>query len=422
MRGLLKRGFLSKLAPKHRLHITRRGFLSLLAAAAVASTATLVPVESEAARLIVGSRVAGGTDPFPLYTAFDRNTVPPHTASGDWGTQRVIVAPTQPSGMTSASVANMAELESALTAGSRNITLTADINNGEYHYLVDASISNCRINLNGHLLKSVAFGNGFSSTVGERLEIVGPGKCGQISWNGAWSDVIVRDLEAFGPGLQDGVGDVHAFGYSETTQEITRIAFINVYAACGSEFWIGTSRDLYVFNCNITTGLITPRPVNDEAWGFRNAINSKGYTIYVDCIIEGVRFHRIRQHGGSEDMYTFIDRCEFRDAVESRIYERSMHSGIGTLGYHAVWARNITIYATGGSANWVCDYTEPGAPTGYVRYENFTVYSDTFTSQDNFQYSGTVNGAKTGTWSFNVYTTPPAWGSPGDPTTITWDI
>jgi hypothetical protein len=360
----------------------------------------------------------GGADPYTWYPSLDKDTVPFHAGAGDWGPQYTIQEAAAPVPTTSVSVATWGEFETAVLAGSRTITLTANISGSES--MIDGSTADLDINLNGFRLRSFRF-----SGTSERVRIRGgatigthyPGSQLHNVWffNGS-HDIILDGIDLTGPARIGSPLDAStAFSLGGALGSRSRLAVTRCRVMAGCEGYIGECDDTIVTGCSFYTGAETPRPVEDEAWAWRLSGGVGGHIFY-DNDIRGVRFHRIRMHPDGSSTYLWIDSNVFVDRVESRILtcDASMvTSPVGDLA--GFWATNNETWATGGSPSW---YSTDSA---YVNFSNNTFHSDTFTSDANLTASGYTTFVRAGN-TFGALTADPSWGGPGDPTGLTWDL
>jgi hypothetical protein len=377
-----------------------------------------------------GSAGAGastpGDEPFAWYPALDLATIPFHTGSGSWGEQRTVVPAAAPVVSGTVDVATVDELTAALSTGGLTIRLTADIIGGtnEIRTAFDFDIHDCDLDLNGHLLSNVVFGGYFDATSGSRIRfrsgteaVHGDGsRLHYVQFFGEWSDVIMDSIDITGPGHVNG-GDSSALGVAGT---MTRLNIVNSRIAAGCNGYLGTASDLIVAGCSVMTGLFPDPPSNDEAWGFRVAVESTGYHIFFRNDIRGNRYHRIRSHPIGSSNYGWIVENTFVDRNESRILwvnSAAGNSGVDGGDLSGWWTLRNRTWATGGVPSWECIDGQ------YVRVEDNEFHSDTFTSDGVFVVveppatDVVVRGN-----TYGPLDPDPPWGGPGDPSGLDWQL
>lgn len=375
----------------------------------------------------------GGADPLLWYPSYDKSQIPFHVAGGDYGTQYVIQEAAEPTLTTTGTVSNAAQLADALYTGGVEITPTDDIGPWVFN---DFDIADCRVIVPpGALWEAPTIGAFDGSVTVERLLISGEslshGSGGQLHEFKAFApfvDAVITGLDLSGPGGNAGCVSLERVSSSRL---MNRIAVVNCRAKSGGWFYYGTAGDLLFANLSILTGADLVNVA--EAWGFRVDFGFDGacLMIDVDCRSDparsGFAYPRIRHCPKSPGArYAWHDGLTLVERVESSLVwqsSQSGNSGVDGGNLDASWFRNILAIATGGTALFSM------RDCVYARAENIEFQSDTFTTESQIitndaspLETGPSDVLKSGITFSSLPGSDPAWGGPGDPSGINWNI
>lgn len=392
------------------------------------------------ARPVAGSG-AGGTNPYAHYTALDKNTIPWHVASGFWGAQSSIAEANAPTGsLTNVNAANFAELESAVLAGSRRITLTAsidgngnEINNGVALHDIEIIVPS------GLVLKNVRFGAIFNDLVqsaririrGSTLGVYGTG--GQIHHLDFcnWDDIIIDGLDVTGPGSFASGGShwsiiSRAFGGLHAE----RLAVQNCKGRCGGYWYIGDSSDAVFANCSVITGEDLPvGGVDTEAWATRFAFGTNGNIVVYNCDfrVNEARgtsdgHYRIRCHPSNLLRYVYVSNCRLVNNADGQMlwsHSAAGNSNVDGGNSASTWLVNTEMFADSSvtPAIVIGDTLAARVQGNTIRAAN--VNSDSFISFSPSNTTPVADPLASGN-SYFGYSAPGSWLGPGDPTALNY--
>jgi hypothetical protein len=376
------------------------------------------PGVQRAVRASVASGGGSGTDPNPLYSALDMNTIPFHVGAGAWGAQLVFQTASLPTITSDVNVATGAELSAALAVNGRRATLTANITSGSAQGfdITDNEI----VVPNGFLLSGFVIGTFSPATeVTTRLRITK-----------ASGDTIggqVHELTMFGATAQDIIIDGLQLSADTSGNAIpiyidcpttTRHAFLrNRIISAVATYGYGCE---HLLICGNSAYHDANNTGDGGDWGFR--ISSPGASIFFQNDVRGNSYAPLRYHprNGSALQYAWAKSNTFvsHDVAGGRVIDT--HDTAGTSGYpnniDAVWFLDNTFYVDQPMTE-LTTRDDASAAADYVRKTGSTVYG----SNGPFGSGGASDADVTTGNTFNV-TNPgePAWGAAGDPTGIDW--
>lgn len=367
-------------------------------------------ITQSGARLFVTA--PSGEDLYPFYTALDLNEIPFHTASGDYGAQLAIQAPTAPTITSTSNAADCTALLGAVEVVGRQVTVTADFAGCE---LGPEAIEDVEIIVpSGRLLNGLTIGNSFTGTTIDRLRVTkqsGDTIGGQIQsfWiigaDGALNDIII-----------DGIQISADSGCAYDGTSLNRYAFLRNRiraAVCG--YGYGGRHGVFAGNS-------VEHDANDTIdtgdWGFRQGAGdlAEGPYIFFQNDIRGAHYAKIRTHPvatPATPTYTWVAENTFESlgGGESRFVDLTGTSS--TVGYpklDAGWMLNNVLWTNNDAGGVQMDVGE----VDYVRVQGNTINGTTTGLNSTGASDGVVSG--------NTYNadpgTPPAWGAAGDPTGI----
>lgn len=374
----------------------------------------------------------GSGAPYIWYPALDMNTIPFHTAAGEWGVQRAIVAPLAPQGtLTEVTVSNAADFNTQYMIGSRQITIDTSFTHGGTPI---GNTSDVDIIINpGVVVTNLALGTAIDSgAVHTRIRVRGPtvgaysgGQVHQWSSQARLDDLILDGIALTGadPGSTAFVCNGNHVGGNT--------AIVNCKVHAGGEAFFAPIREgkSTVFAGNtVLTGSSNPPSANPEAWGFRverAADNrSTATVVFYKNDIRGNRvstsqYHRIRMHQEAQGGYSWLKENVFVDHIEARIF--TVNSSMVNTGgpwsgnQDGVWFLTNTIYAE------TLSLTPEGArviDSTYTKITDNVFYGDVTSSHVTAEES-TNSDPITGN-TYNTIIADPAWLSPGDPSALDW--
>jgi hypothetical protein len=375
-----------------------------------------------------------GEDPYTWFPAFDKNDYPPHTESGFWGAQQAIQEAAAPTGLTPVNVANASELTTALTAGNREITLTANISN--YTFNGTTLIEDIDLIIpEGITFSGVSIGTAFPALTtvftrfrmrGETVGVFGGGQAHDINFSLApgSTDFIVEGLNLTGPGGNNSPLTFSTVGHGD----LDRLAIHNNRAHCGGYFYIGTASNLIVVGNSVRTG--SDLVDTDEAWGIRHY--PRGHTIiaYNDIRSNPSRtnqaYARVRFHPDDDvtDAHAWIAHNTFVERVEGNfLWNNSAagHSSVDAGDMGTLWY--LENHVIGGSS---CVFTLGDTTAARVidnTFESVALASSTNISNGGGDTTVCPDVVKTpNTYTGSVPGSDPAWGAAGDPDGLDWEI
>lgn len=387
----------------------------------------------------------GGGDAYVWYPDLDLNDIPFHTASGDWGPQYTVAEATAPSTTTAVTVTTWSGFQSAMLAGSRQITIGADIDGSMG--LIDGNVTDVDVIIpSGRILRSFnvnRFNNGQTCT---RLRFRGPtvgthsgGQLHNVIFYGQpTSDLIFDGIDITGPGVvANGSPPPDWVQQSAirigTSGEGERVAITNCRCMVGNYFFIGDVKDLIVTGSSFYSGAEPRQSSGVEGWVFRViGPPDGGAHIFYNNDLRGTRFHKLRFHPDGSTTYCWIDSNYLVDMNEGRLLACSSALVSSPKGYYAgLWATNNECWTDiNDTANAGPEFSS--GSSAYVRFENNLFRSDELTGDGSLGISdveGLIpNGDEDWLKTANTFSAgtavAPSWktGTPGDPTGLTWDI
>lgn len=406
--------------------------------------------------------VGGGTDPYPLYTAFDRNELPFHTAAGSWGAQVPFQAPTPPTTTRQVTVTTTGQFNTEAAVAGTEVTVGADfaessivtINANDVDVIVPSGRSI------GGLIFASHGGTGRSrmrvrkATVDTRGGRVGEMRSASVA-TGQNTDIIIDSIDVNGCGdFGNAAENNMAFYLSGNTGQMALRVFIhNVRAISGQATGFFHADHMLIANCSIrASGVDRTTADRAEGWAYRGGGTP---SVIVDSQIETTRYHVLRPNThGLANEYFYIARTVLMNLSESKI---------GWLGnrlatpstdeyWWAAWVKDCTIYSgadstcngSGGTDSQLfslnsCTYSRI---TGNTIYSGGTGNAKTWalsnlTSERNTAISNAnasslmisvgraplpadahSSDADLATNTFSTLTGRPSWGSAGDPTAV----
>lgn len=309
-------------------------------------------------------------DPYPLYTAFDRNQVPWHTASGDWGAQVSIDAPTQPTTSRSVTVHNATDFATEAATNGTLITVGTGWTGNSLATIAGDDID---VNLNGQNIGGLALPFGGDN---QRIRIRGGGRMGQFyAPSGTFTDITI-----------DGV-DINAdsnLSAGEANTAIrhagTRWAVLNCRVISPGPGFGGGSSHFFVGNTNIYAAALSRTDAgSDEGWGLRHSDGSGPITI-VDSMLSSTRYATLRTHchTGYDNHFLYIGSSGARRSAiisysEARllwIWEAGTGLGDGCV----IEDTDFWTYSDGDCAFLTSDILADDCP--YTRFSNLGCYSE----------------------------------------------
>ncbi len=361
-------------------------------------------------------------DPYPLYPSFDRSTVPWHTASGGWGPQVVIQAPTLPTTTRSVTVNTTGQFNTEAAVSGTQITIGTSFSGAS---VVSITASDIDVIIpSGRVIGAIQIGSFGGSTPYARIRIRGStpgshsgGRMGQLrSQNaaGTTTDVVLDGIDLNGDS---------SYGGGETNQafrcDINRMAVLNCRVISAGYIWLGATSHLFIGNSNFYHGAAARASVGYvEGWGIRN---QKGPMTIVDSRIQGTRYANVRAQAiGNADEVLYIGNTLLVNVAEGQtLWAWEDLQGGTTFQGEGVLMENSAIYthtATG------CNVGGADIRTSDVTWAE--IKNNTFYGAGNSVFTQTtinnaIKGGGVGTGNtFNTLTTVPAWAGPGDPTLV----
>lgn len=378
-----------------------------------------------------GSLAAG--DGLIWYPSYSKSEIPFHVAAGDYGDQYPIPEAAGPTLSDTGTVANASQLADALYTGGVEITPTDDIGPWVFN---DFDILDSKVILPpGMVWESPTIGAFDGSVSVERLLICGEtlahGSGGQLHQFKAFApyvDAVISGLDLSGPGGNAGCVSLERVSSSRAME---RIAVVNCRAKSGGWFYYGTAGDLLFANLSILTGADLVNVA--EAWGFRVDFGFTGacLMIDVDCRSDpgrtGFAYPRIRHCPKSPGAkYAWHDRLTLVERVESSLVwqsSQSGNSGVDGGDLEGSWFRNILAIATGGTALFsMRDCVYARALDIEFQSDTFTTESQIITNDASPLETGPSDVLKSGITFAGPPGSDPAWGGPGSPASINWNL
>jgi hypothetical protein len=370
-------------------------------------------------------------DPYPWHTSFNRQDAPWHIGSGSWGAQVEIDAPAAPVTTRQVTVHTQANFNTEAAVDGTEITIGtgwstgATVTGSDIDIIVPAGITISHIQLGAWPYEvPVDRLRVRGTTLGEHSG----GRVGQF-----------RDFELASDIIIDGVDINNASGFSTAETNAcfrcygTRYFIGNVRGISAGALWLGGAKHVFIANSNFYHGGATRAQVGvAEGWGFRN---TGGPFTIVDSQIAGTRYHNVRMQsvGGSGELF-FTTGTDYMALAEgpcawlwNNLNQSPLANGQGAI----VRACRIYGYSHAGCG---LSHELTANNCNYSRVEHNTFYSGGAVNYtqgylDARQAAGGTAGALAGeggagdhNWSvgnmFAALTAFPAWGGPGDPTSI----
>jgi len=337
--------------------------------------------------------------------------------------------------LTSVSVANASELDTALSAGARTITLTASI---DAYSFGSESVADVDIVIPPGIIFSNAILGRWNSGAPDRVftrvrfrgNTVGTHSGGQlhnlqILFAPDSSDIIFDGLDLTGRG--------HVFLPTNPADDLARLAFQYNRIHSGGLFIQTKAFDFTVcFNSILTGSDNTQAPGNDEAYAFRWYPGRNGIFYANDIRSSTVRaggtgYSRFRFHpydAGGSDAYGWVSNNTIVDRVDSNIFwlnSQAGHSSVDQGDMAAVWFTENLVIAENPA---VFQFTFGDSDHAYVQGNTFQ--SDVITDVSDISAAGGNTTCPDPTFTPNTYAalpgSDPAWGGPGDPSGLDWTI
>lgn len=272
-----------------------------------------------------------GTDPYPFYPTFDRNTIPWHTAAGSWGPQYAITAPTAPTTTRSVTVnsigntgtpgtfdyeANISGTQITIGTSFAENTI-ATIRGDDIRVIVPPSIamggiqigdtSNFPVQINPHRVAIIgALDGSRGGRVGQiRAQCIAPDLSTDLIVDG----VDVNGAGSFSPNAEQWQG----FRGNVTRAFIHNVRGISpgYFAQAGGINWV-------IANTTMFAGASTRTDVGYvEGWGWRS---NAGPLYFIDCDLQTTRYHVLRPHtddGAGE--YFYVKNCRIINLAEGQM-------------------------------------------------------------------------------------------------------
>ena len=378
------------------------------------------------------------TDYYEWYPSLDLNTIPFHTGAGFWGAQSPFQTALAPQGaLTEVNVATAGELTTALTAGSRRITLTADIDSYSF---TAGNITDVDIIIpSGRIFSNIGLGRynaGDPDRVITRLRIRG-------STVGSYSGGQLHRLQLFpGPGsadfIIDGVGITGTGNspgepllFSGPYENISRVAMQYNRIHSGGICTINKLSDFAFCGNSVLTGSQTGlAPGSDEAYAIRHYPQDRtiiyGNDIRSDTARTSAAYSRLRFNPDADaaGAHVWASNNTIIERIESHVFW--LNSQIGNSGVDAgdmgtIWFEDNLVICTGGTPFMYF------ADSDHARVNGNTFQSDTITSVANISADGGPTPYTTcpdPVFTQNTYEalpgSDPAWGAAGDPSALDW--
>lgn len=408
--------------------------------------------------------VAGGagTDPYPLYPAFDRNELPFHTASGSWGAQVPFEAPSPPVTTRQVTVTTTGDFDTEAAVDGTEITIGASFATSSTIHIKANDID--VILPNAYSTGGITIGD-FNVAGKARIRIRRPtgeargGRTGQIrsigtgTGGGYHSDIIIDGVDNNGQSNFGGPDeDNNCFYLGAHTPAHRRIFIHNVRGLCGSHLGYMDFNHTLIANCSLRSSAVNRTTSGDaEGWGIR------GYgtpLVIVDSHLETTRYHVIRPNTWNNDNeYFYLARSKIVNLSEGKIGWLGLKLTDPAWGFYwGAWVIDCDIYAGADSTcnssgddgepflSYNCTYTRiknnrfyVGGTANVITWDvtDMTTDRNAAISVCNADATLVSNGraplpsdaqssdADLATNTFYTLTGRPSWGGCGDPTGIT---
>jgi hypothetical protein len=362
----------------------------------------------------LGSNGSSGTDPNPLYSALDMNTIPFHVGAGGWGAQLPFETATPPTITRSANASTLSELQTEMAIAGTRVTITANISSGQ----VASPANDVEVVLpNGLLVNGVTIGN-FGTTIANRIRIT---KASGDSIGGQWhlltftgdtgDNLIVDGIQISGDHAAD-PALYPAYTTGSNRVAILRNQIIGIHSCFG---YGGTNYLLAGNSLRHNAGDVE----GGGEWGMR--ISGKGPHIVVDNDVRStvtsyapIRFH---PSAGSGLHYCYAARNTTVNRQAGRVIDmEDVESSTSYANMDGGWILNNNFYVNGNVQHEMTRDIGGGATADYCRVNGNTVYGHTTGLTD----GGAPDGDDTGNTYNATAGSDPAWGAAGDPTGIDW--
>jgi hypothetical protein len=399
---------------------------------------------------------AGAADPYPLYTSFDRNELPFHTAAGSWGAQVPFEAPTPPTTTRSVTVNTTGEFNTEAAVAGTAVTVGTSFSESS---LVTVNANDVDVIVpNGISIGGIMIGT-FNGTARARIRVRKAtadsrgGRIGeyrvQTCASGEHTDLIVDSVDNNGAGsFGNSAEDNMAFVLNGS-----RVFIHNVRALCGQALGFQDAKHVLIALCSLRSSAVDRTTANrNEGWCIRGHGSP---LVIVDSHLETTRYHVIRPNTYDNDNeYFYIARSKLVNLSESKIGWLGNKVADPAFGFWwGSWVKDCEIYSAatstcsseGGTESQVlslstCTYSRITGNTFYSggTGNNITWAQSNLTSERNASITA-ANADSTlssrgrvplpsdahssdsdlATNTFSTLTGRPSWGGAGDPTGIT---
>jgi hypothetical protein len=375
------------------------------------------------------SSASVATDPYPHYTAFDRNIVPWHTGSGGWGAQVTLESPALPVTNRSVTVSTAGAFNTEASVAGSLITIDTTI--ADTNVLVINASDIDVIIPPGVNVGLIDFGSFPRTTAIARVRIRGNtpyvrsgGMFGTLrilpSTLHIYTDIVIDSLDMDGKGPGGGIErEVNIFA------NVNRMCVVNCRLIAAGWNWLSKTesdscRHVVIANCNFASGQAARAELSfAEGWSIRGY--GGPFTI-IDSRIQTTRYHAIR--------------LASRDTVGELLYVGNSTLVTVSEGKTA-WAWNNLGGSEGfptaegdGAIFTGCNiyaYSECSGPAeinttnvAFATISNNNFYSGGSATWAQGTVDGYVKGGGVGTGNtFNALGSLPAWSAVGNPTSIT---
>jgi hypothetical protein len=360
------------------------------------------------------------SDPYPLYPALDRNTIPWHTASGAWGPQVAIDSPTLPTTTRSVTVNTTGQFNTEAAVAGTEITIGTG-------WAGNTSVSILASDIDVIIPSGIAIGAVQISSFGSptpyaRIRIRGStpglhsgGRMGQLRAQGAAgaiTDVVVDGIDLNGDSNYGGAETNQAFRC-----DVTRMAVLNCRVIAAGYTWLGGTRHLVIANSNWYHGAATRAQAGFvEGWGLRN---TRGPITIIDSRIQGTRYVNVRsQSTGNTEELLYIGRSVLANAAEGQTLWVWEDLNLGPYTGEGGLIEDCDIYTHSAvGCNYAAEIRTSDVDWCEIKNNNFFGAGTSVFTQTIINNSVKGGGAATGN-TFSTMTTLPSWGGPGDPTAV----
>lgn len=361
-------------------------------------------------------------DPYPLYTSFDRNTVPWHTASGGYGASVPLQSPTLPATTRSVTVNTRGDFNTEAAVSGTQITIgtgwaassgVATVNASDIDIIIPSGIS----------IGCIEFGAFPRTTAIARVRVRGStpgshsgGRMGQLKalpgTAGIYTDVVVDGIDLNGDS---------SFSTTETNTsfrcDVVRMAVLNSRVIAAGPTWLGGTSHLFIGNSNFYSGAATRAQVGyDEGWAIRC---NRGPITIVDSRIQSTRYATLRPQsiGNSGELF-YIGGSSVVSVAEGRTAWVWNNLGLTSTTGQGGLIENCNIYShTATGCGFGEEIATPNVDWAEIKNNDFYGAGNAVFTQGYIDAAVKGGGVGTGN-TFNTLTSVPAWGGPGDPTAV----